>query len=247
MSDEREVIVVEHKPENEDKPWHVSLEGVGTLEKARAILNFPGRDFATQEEAEETANKIRDLLKSDEVQVRDDDASTPAPPATPGIASAEASTTSGSENLTQDPAITSAADSASVVDPPGEISNPFVGEPDVPPTQFEEPGEPVRDGDPAAEEAVNVAEDLPEDDELDADAAVLEDFDLEESPVPAPPPSVQEDLAGTEHLDGDSAVDSENDVEPLGSSIFPEEPDPALDESDDSTGAQEEHIRRDFL
>lgn len=71
VNSEREVIVVENTGEG-DKPWFVSLEGVGALETARAKLNHPARHFATKEEAEDVAEKIRELLKSDEVEVRDD-------------------------------------------------------------------------------------------------------------------------------------------------------------------------------
>lgn len=71
MNEELERVVVEHR-EGEDKPWHINLEGVGVLGTGRALLNHPTRNFSTQEEAEEVAEKIRELIKADLVQVQDE-------------------------------------------------------------------------------------------------------------------------------------------------------------------------------
>lgn len=97
MSEEREVVVVEHKP-GEDKPWHISLEGAGFFDTGRAKLNFPKREFETQAEAEEVADKIRNLIKSDAVEVRDDEHRSASPDTSgivPPVAGAAVGTAAG--------------------------------------------------------------------------------------------------------------------------------------------------------
>lgn len=65
---EQETVRVVHN-EGADKPWEVSLEGVGLLGTARAVLNHPGRHFESQQEAIETAEKIKELIKADRLEV----------------------------------------------------------------------------------------------------------------------------------------------------------------------------------
>lgn len=71
-TDGLETIRVIHH-EGADKPWEVSLEGVGFLGTVRAVLNHPGRNFETQEEAIEAAEKIRELIKADRLEVEGQD------------------------------------------------------------------------------------------------------------------------------------------------------------------------------
>lgn len=68
MSEHETIRVVYN--EGEEKPWEVSLEGVGLLGTARAVLNHPGRHFEDQQEAIEVAEKIRELVKADNLEVQ---------------------------------------------------------------------------------------------------------------------------------------------------------------------------------
>lgn len=65
---EQETVRVVHN-ESAEKPWEVSLEGVGLLGTVRAVINHPGRHFETQQEAIEIAEKIKELIKADHLEV----------------------------------------------------------------------------------------------------------------------------------------------------------------------------------
>ncbi len=69
----KEVIHVEFKPEaNIEKPWEIEFEDTGLFKQIRAMVNYPGRHFATESKAAEVAEMLRDIIRADAVTVEDD-------------------------------------------------------------------------------------------------------------------------------------------------------------------------------
>lgn len=244
MSDEREVVVVEHKP-GEEKPWHVSLEGAGFFDTGRAKLNFPKRDFDTQEEAEEVAEKIRDLIKSDAVEVRGEEkdassadyAGVAAPPLA-GAAGVGASSTS----TTWDEGATSTTDTAT-----GRVD-------EAPAVTDENILSGVPDREPLVEDDVLVD---PDDNQVEVGTYGDVAVDEEESPVislvddepvvvPAVPVETSDETVGVESVPPEHVNEPEHSAEVGGleDPVFDPIPEDLPGESE---GERESELRRENL
>lgn len=70
MSDKNEIIYVVNNP-GEDKPWEIKFDDVDGFKTARALLNHPVHKFDTEQEAVEVAEKLKNIIKAEGVEVDD--------------------------------------------------------------------------------------------------------------------------------------------------------------------------------